>query len=404
MHRRDFLAGAAGSALLSGTGRALGAAERVTIGVIGCGGMGNAHLDALIRLRQQGLVEIAAVCDVYTHRLDHAAAKSGGKPYRDFRKLLEDKSLDAVTIATPDHWHAPMVLAALSAGKDVYVEKPMTYWRSLDEPQSIVKAVARHGRVLQVGTQGMSSDIWELCHERIRAGGIGKPIHAQASDCRNGPIGLYSPLSNDPNAKPGVTLDWNLWLGPAPKRPYEPGRFMAFRSFWDYSGGTTTDFFPHVLTPLVRTLGLTFPKRVTSSGGRYFWNDGREIPDIVNVSIEYPNGPSVLLLASLATETGLPMMIRGQEATLSFGGSGALIEPQPSSGTRIQRSEVPSRRPMSLDLHFTDFLECVKTRNKPRSNEVYGNYVMTALHMAVHSYLRGRAMEFDEATGRARFV
>jgi predicted dehydrogenase len=179
---------------------------------------------------------------------------------------------------------------------------------------------------------------------------------------------------------------------------------MAFRSFWVYSGGTTTDFFPHILTPLIRTMGLTFPKRVTSSGGRYFWDDGREIPDIVNVSIEYPGGPSVLLLASLATDTGLPMVIRGQEATLTFGGPGAIIDPQASSGTTKRRAEIASARGASLDEHFRDFLACVRSREKPRSHEVLGYYVITALHMGVHSYLKGRAMEFDERTETARFV
>lgn len=404
MDRRQFLAAAAGTALVSGTGRVLGANERIKIATIGCGGMGNAHMDALLRLRAQGLVDYAAVCDVYSHRLDAAAAKTGGKPYRDYRKLLEDKEIDAVSIAAPDHWHARIAMDAAEAGKDVYCEKPMTYWRDLETPKAVVKTIARTGRVMQVGTQGMSGDIWELCNDRIKAGGIGKVIHAQASDCRNGRIGLYEPTSNDPRAIPGQTLDWDMWLGPAPKHAYEPGRFMAFRSYWDYSGGTVTDFFPHILTPLIRTMGLGYPRRVSSTGGNYYWTDGRQVPDIVNVTIEYPEGPSVLLLASLATESGLPMVIRGQEATLSFGGPGAIIEPQPSSGTRKQRDEITSLRGASLDEHFTDFLSCVKSRKKPRSNEVLGRQVMTALHMAVHSYLKGRAMEYDPVTEKARFV
>jgi predicted dehydrogenase len=411
MKRREFLkqaATAAGAALLSPAGArntlSQGANERVNVATIGCGGMGNAHLDTLMRLREQGLVNIAAVCDVYTRRLDAAAAKTGGKPYRDYRRLLEDKSIDAVSIATPDHWHAKITMDAAEAGKDVYCEKPMTYWKELKTPQDVVKTIARTGRVMQVGTQGMSDDIWELCHEKIKAGALGKLIHAQASDCRNGPIGLYSPLSNDPDAKPGITLDWDMWLGPAPKHAYEPGRFMAFRSFWDYSGGTGTDFFPHILTPLLRTMGLTFPKRVTASGGRYYWNDGREVPDIFNLTIEYPGGPSILLLSSLATDTGLPMMIRGQQATLTFEGPGAVLEPQKSAGNTQPRAEVARTRAPSLDDHWKDFLRCVKTREKPRSNEVFGYYVMTALHMGIHSYLNGRAMEFDPATERARML
>lgn len=408
MERREFLKGvaAAGAAISAAPSRASrrSQANRVNVATIGCGGMGNAHLDALMRLREQGLVNIVAVCDVYEPRREAAAAKTGAKPYLDYRRLLEDRSIDAVSIATPDHWHAKMTIDAADAGKDVYCEKPMTYWRDLRAPQDVVRAIARNRRVMQVGTQGMSGDIWERCSERLRAGALGKLIHAQASDCRNGPIGLYSPKSIDPAAKPGVNLDWNLWLGPAPKRPYEPGRFMAFRSYLDYSGGTATDFFPHILTPLIRTMGLGYPKRVSCSGGLYYWNDGREIPDIVNMVIEYPGGPSVLLLASLATETNLPMLIRGQEATLSFGAPGAVIEPQTSAGTGRRREEIASARGASLDEHFRDFLSCVRSREKPRSHEVLGCQVMTALHMGVHAYLAGRSMEYDEAASRARFV
>lgn len=393
--------------MLAGPARALGArgaAERVNIATIGCGGMGSAHLDALMRLREAGLVNIVAVCDVYSRRLEAAAARTGAKPYGDYRKLLEDRSIDAVSIATPDHWHAAMTIDAADAGKDVYCEKPMTYWRDLKAPQDVVKAIARGRRVMQVGTQGLSGDVWDLCAERIRAGAVGKLIHAQASDCRNGPIGLYSPRSVDPEARPGATLDWDRWLGPAPRHAYEPGRFMAFRAFWDYSGGTATDFFPHILTPLVYAMGLGFPKRVTASGGLYYWDDGRQVPDIVNMVVEYPGGPSVLLLASLATETGLPMAIRGQEATIRFGGSGAIIDPQAAAGTGRRREELAQTRGASLDEHFRDFLACVRSRSKPRSNEVLGYRVMAALHMGVHAYLRGRAMEFDPATERARFV
>ncbi len=408
MERREFLKQTAvtGTALLSSAPSlwAQGANERVNVGVIGCGGMGGAHIGTLMHLKEQGLVNVVAVCDVFTKRLDAAAAHTGGKPYRDYRKLLEDKSINAVLIATPDHWHAPITIDAADAGKDVYCEKPMTYWKDLKAPQSVVKAIARNKRVMQVGTQGMSDDIWELCAERVQAGALGKLIHAQASDCRNGPIGVYSPQSNDPAAKPGETLDWEMWLGPAPKRPYEPGRYFAFRSFWDYSGGIGTDFFPHILTPLIRTMGLTFPKRVVASGGLYYWNDGREVPDIFNLVIEYPGGPSVLLLASLATDNGLPMLVRGQQATLNFGGPGAVIEPQRSAGNSKEREEIKRTRGASLDEHWKDFLNSIKTRQKPRSHEMLGYYMMTALHMGIHSYLNGRAMEFDATTEQARIA
>jgi len=400
--RREFLklsaSTALGAAALGNVASQTAAQETkpIRVATIGCGGMGNAHLSTIMRLKEAGeSVEIAAVCDVYQVRLDAAARRTGGRPYRDYRELLAQKDIDAVSIATPDHWHAPITVAALNASKDVYCEKPMTYWRSLDAPKSVVKAVADNHRVLQVGTQGMSDDIWDVVGAQIKDGALGALVHAQATDMRNGDIGVYSPLSNDGQAKPGVNLDWDMWLGPAPKHEWEPGRYFAFRSFWDYSGGTGTDFFPHILTPLIYTMGLTFPRRVTASGGLYAWHDGREVPDIFTMLIEYPEGPSVLLVSSLSTDAGLPMVIRGRNATASFEGPGAVIRPQGSAGDAAKYAELPRTRGGSLDEHWKDFLRCVRTREKPRSNELLGYYVMTALHMGIRSYHEGRALEFD---------
>jgi predicted dehydrogenase len=280
----------------------------------------------------------------------------------------------------------------------------MTYWKSLDQPKEVVKAIARNERVMQVGTQGMSDDVWDVAGARIRAGALGGLLHAQASDMRNGDIGVYSPRSNDGQAKPGENLDWDMWLGPAPKHAWEPGRYFAFRAFWDYSGGMGTDFFPHILTPLVHTMGLTFPHRVTASGGLYQWQDGREVPDIFALMVEYPGGPSVTLTASVSNDTYIPMLIRGKKGTLFFEGPGAVIEPQQAMNPEGKREEVARTRGGSLEEHFKDFLRCVRTREKPRSNEVLGYHVMTALHMGITSYLTGRTMEFDPEKEAARSV
>ncbi len=308
-------------------------------------------------------------------------------------------------IATPDHWHARMTIDAADAGKDVYCEKPMTHWRDLREPQEVVKAIARNKRVMQVGTQGMSDSIWDQVAERIRAGAIGQLIHAQASDMRNRYYRLYDPTAKDPNVKPGETLDWEMFLGPAPKVPFDVGRFLAFRCFWDYSGGLCTDFFPHILTPLVYTMGLKFPRRAVASGGLYHYADKRwEVPDVFTLCLEYEGGPSVLLVASLANDTGLPMRIRGYRATVDFTGPGAIITGQRMVVGRQKPEEIKRTRAGSVLDHWLDFLQCVKSREKPRSNEVLGYYVMTALHMGVHSYMDGRAWEFDPKTETAKPV
>jgi predicted dehydrogenase len=347
---------------------------------------------------------VVAVCDVYTPRREAAAARTGGKPYADYRQLLEDANVDAVLIATPDHWHAPITIDAADAGKDVYCEKPMTYWKNLEDPQNVVKAIARNQRVMQVGTQGMSDSIWEQAAERVQAGALGPLIHARASDCRNGYIDVYDPKRTDPNLKPGETLDWEKFLGSAPQRPFDPGRYLSFRVFWDYSGGVGTDFFPHILTPLVRTMGLTFPRRVIASGGLYYCKDGREVPDVFTLVIEYPDGPSVTLLGGVANDTGWPTQVCGQQATLTFGGPGAIIDPQGAVNKEGKREEIARQRGGSLEEHWKDLLNCIKTRQKPRSHEVLGYHVMTALHMGITSYLNGRAMEFDPQTEQARLV
>jgi len=405
MNRRGFLKGTAAATALAVSAPAViraEAAKRVTVGVIGCGAMGITHVNTLVELGNQGLVNVAAVCDVFENRRSTAAKFAPAKAVKDFRRLLDMKDIDAVVVATPDHWHAAITIAAAEARKDVYCEKPMTHWKDLNDAKKVVEAIARNKRVMQVGTNGLSDSQYEQAAEKIAAGALGKLIRAQASDLRNGPIGCFSPGTNDPAAQPGKTLDWDLWLGPAPKRPFEPGRYFAFRSFWDYSGGVCTDFFPHLLTPLVKMMGLKFPKRAVASGGRYYWNDGREIPDVFNLSIEYPAGPSIYLVGGLANDANFPMQIQGQQTTLTFGGAGFSLDPQRAAGNQAEPQEVKRERPGSLEEHWKDFLSAIESRKKPRSDEILGYHVTAALHMGVRSFLEGKVFEFDAAKEQAR--
>ena len=423
MDRRRFLkksvSAAAGAAALAATAsgrRSLargsnrprgGPNDLVGVGLIGCGGMGSAHLRKLVAMHKQNeMVRPVAVCDVWEKRLEAAVEASGAKPYKDYHKLLEDKDVDAVCIATPHHWHAQITIEAAEAQKDIYCEKPMTHWKNLKDTQRVVEAIARNDRVMQVGTNGMSDSIWDQARERVRAGALGELIHAQASDMRNGYIDVYDPTRSDPDAKPGENLDWDMWLGPAPRRDWYPGRFLSFRVYWDYAGGVSSDFFPHILTPLVYVMDLKFPKRAVSSGGIYAreHDDGRETPDIVTINIEYPGGPSILLLGGVANGDDLPMKIRGTKGTLTFEDPGAVVEPERATNKEGKREEIEREQGGSLEGHWRDFLQCVKTREKPRSNEVIGYHVMTALHMGIHSYREGRAMEFDEEKEEARFL
>ncbi len=373
--------------------------------------MGGAHINTLLRLKEQGEpVEVVAVCDVWQKRLDWAAQRANATPFRDYRRILDDKTVDAVCITTPDHWHAKIAVDAMEAGKDVYCEKPMTHWKSLDEPRRLVNTMTRTKRIVQVGTQGMSDSIWEQVAELIKAGEIGTLMQAQAADMRTGHWSVLCGCEKDidPDAQPGVNLDWDMWLGwqfgLAPRRPWNPSRFFAFRIFWDYSGGIATDWFPHILTPLVKAMGLRFPKRVVASGGLYHpeHKERWEVPDIFQMVVEYPEGPSVHLMACLGNNWGVPMLLRGSRATLVFEGPGAVIYPQREVVGDVPRKEITRTRGASLEEHWRDFLRCVRTREQPRSDALLGYYVMTALHMGIRSYLEGRAMEFDEKTQTVR--
>jgi predicted dehydrogenase len=378
--------------------------ERLRYALIGCGGQGMGHLDSVMKLKKSGYpVEVVAVCDVYDNRLEAAAKKTGGQPHKDYRRVLDLKDLDAVGIATPDHWHCRMVIEAADAGKDVYCEKPFSHWRDLTETRRMVDAITRNRRVLQVGTQGMSESIWDEIAGKIQAGAIGKVVHAQASDMRNYSVGLYDPKSDDGAARPGVNLDWDQWLGPAPKHAYECGRFFAFRCYWDYSGGTGTDFLPHLLTPLAHAMGLGFPHRVTALGGRRAYLGDREIPDMFNLLIEYPEGPTVYLASSIANSVNLPMVIRGHLATVyPHKGPGATLMPEQATNAKAEEVSIANTRPGTVEEHYRNFFDCVKSRQRARSHERLAHRVMTAINLGIHSYRTGRTWEYDEPgdTGR----
>ena len=227
MTRRDFLSQTALTATLAHawTARSYaaidGANERVRLGIIGCGGMAGSHMAGLLTMKESDNVEIAAVCDIYQKRLDAFTQKTGAKPIVRYKELLSQKELDYVLIATPEHWHHQMTLDALDAGKHVYVEKPMTH--SIKEAQEVVKKVAASKLKLQVGVQGMSDESYEVANRCIQEGALGKVVLAQIDYSRNY-VGDFWAYDLDPDAKPGVNLDWDAWLGPAPKRAWDPHR------------------------------------------------------------------------------------------------------------------------------------------------------------------------------------
>lgn len=313
--------------------RILGSNERLKIGVIGCGGMSNNHMRALLKMKESDNVEIASVCDIYTKRLDAAKALTQAPGFKNYQEILEDNDVDYVLIATPEHWHYQVTLDALDAGKHIYVEKPMTH--TIEQAQDIANRMATSKLKLQVGVQGMSDDSYETAHKMIQEGALGKVVMAHIDYSRNY-VDDYWRNEIDKDAKPGVNLDWEAWLGPAPKRPWDPERYFSWRRYWDYSGGIATDLFIHRVTRIIKSLGLQYPEYVTATGGKWNFVDSvAEIPDTHNIMLDYPEKLTVMLVSSLANDTPIRHVIRGHKATLEFTREGFTITPQKTTNEAV---------------------------------------------------------------------
>jgi len=326
---------AAGVAVLTARNyaRAAGANERLNMGVIGCGGMATkGHLQGLLDMRQSENLDIIAVCDVYDkHAIQYQdkVKAAGGDPkrFRDYHDVLAIKDLDYVLIATPEHWHAQITLDALDAKKHVYCEKPLTH--TIEECQKVVARAKNSGLKVQVGVQGTSDDSYASAHEAILAGKLGPVVEAQIDYVRNYmPGGPWrEPQVKDDIPKP-ADMDWEAWLGPAPKRAWDPHRYYEWRCYRDYSGGIATDLFVHRITRIIKACGLSFPERVVGRGGIYLWNDKRDLPDNFEMMCEYPKvegvtpGMTVHVLGTMANAHKNDHCSRGHKATLVFNDTG----------------------------------------------------------------------------------
>lgn len=385
-----------------------GANERLRIGVIGCGGMANSHMDALVKMKTSDNIEIVAVCDVFQKRMDAAVAKTGGKPYLKYLDLLKEKDIDYVLIATPEHWHHQMVLDALDAGKHVYVEKPMTH--TIEQSKEVVAKVKKSGLKLQVGVQGMSDESYEVANEHIKRGDLGKIVMAQIDYSRNyaGDFWAY-PIDND--AKPGANLDWEAWLGPAPKREWDPRRYFQWRRYWDYSGGIATDLFIHRVTRILKAVGLTFPDYVVGTGGTWqFVNSVAEIPDTFNILSDYPGGPTVALISSMGNDTPIDHVIRGHKATLEFTRTGFVITPQevssadtinPSEAKKVDVVKYQKKGGEDVTLHHRNLQAAIRKGEALKCDAQLGYQGVVVTMMGVESFRNRKYMKWDAAAQKA---
>jgi predicted dehydrogenase len=410
--RRDFLKVTAAAAAAVGAFQprftiadegAKGANERIGVGFIGVGGRCKAHIQIVNTLKAQGVCEPVAVCDVYRPRLEAASKMTGGaKMYMEHEALLADKNVDLVCIASPDRHHAPQAIDALSAGKDVYCEKPLTHWSQFELAKKVQEAADRNQRLVQVGTQHMADDNYPEIIRLIKEGIIGKPMHAMCSYFRRGDWGERMKIP-DPNAKPGPDLFWDRFLGDAPKVDFSVSRFFQWRMYWDYSGGPATDLLVHTFTPIFCILQLDWPERVLGGGGTFQYN--REVPDQCNIIADYAGGPSVVMTNSLSNEYPADTVIRGTEGIISWGMLQDHSKYGKDYGVRIlsfakgrkkdRETLIPWKGQGDTSKLWADLLECVKTRRQPKCNIGMALRVQAPLSMGVLSYRANKVATFD---------
>ena len=423
LNRRAFVQ-CGTAALLSAASydRVLGANDRVGVGFIGYGLIGKQHV---YDFRREADADLLAVAEVHRGRLAEAQAAIGGsvKGYGDFRKLLDDRAIHAVVISTPDHWHALMAIMACAAGKDVYVEKPMTLF--VREGRWMVNAAQRHGRVVQVGTQQRSGLHYQRARDLIRSGHIGKVSSVRIHAYRNIMPGYGAPPDQDPPPE----LDWDMFLGPAPLRKYNPNRAIYhFRWFWDYSGGQMTNWGQHALDIVHWFLPVPGPTSVTSIGGRYSLQDNGETPDTQDTLINYPGFTATWSHREASRGSGItyPMEFFGPRGSLAISRKGFLVNadrklPPPNTVPRFSGDHpvggpapVPESGPAQFwtsplkdetgndrDLfqrHVRNFLDCIKSRQTPISDLESGHRVATVCHLSNISLRLGRTIRWD-ATG-----
>ena len=391
--RRKFLGGLAAGAVAPSAPAAPSAVEnKIGVGLIGCGTRGSHLADVLRGLAADGeQADIVAVCDIYQPRRERAAQRFGAKAYASPAELLADPSVKGVIVATPDRVHVYNALEATRAGKDLYCEKPLTHWKQFDKLKELVREVRNRGNVVQVGAQWVSDPIWLRAAEAVRKGAIGRITHAQCGYFRFGDGGERGMPIEDPNARPGPNLNWDAFQADAPQRPFSISRYFQWRMYMDYSGGPSTDLYPHPMTRLFKVLGVNFPSKVVAVGGKYVYDGERDVPDTFDLLIEYPEKYTVAVLGTITNQTGVDTIVRGTEGTLSFKDGGYQIEPGP--GSQKSRGGV-SLITQERD-HMRNFVQCMHNRKTPNCDIELAYRVQIPLIMSMMSFTEGKVACFD---------
>jgi predicted dehydrogenase len=431
LNRRDFLrtaAVAAGPAVIS----ARGANEKINVGWIGAGTRGDYGIRWLKEAAPEE-VQLTAICDTcgpyITRGIANVQKTWGTTPatFKDYRELLADKSIDAVFIMTPEHLHRNMAVDALNAGKHVYLEKPLAH--TIEEGWDIVKAWEKSGKICQVGTQNRSSMLYKTAKEWIEQGRIGEVHFARAFWYRNALANGKPAWRYDyPAGATPENTDWNRFLGPATKRPWDPHRYFQWRLYWDYSGGISTDLLVHQTDIVNFMVGKTTPNSVMASGGIYRWtkDDDRDVPDTVTAIYEYPGNFHINYSSYLGNaREGYGEHIYGSEGTIvvenrwelafypeTYPGVPAAVKsrkeihmynaaaPQVKAGTvKADFQEVDG-----VQAHFKNFIASIKGREKPIAPPPVGQEAAIGGHMATLSYKNRKKIVWDQPSAKYRFV
>ncbi len=416
---------------LAGTSAARGAnpSDMVGIGIIGVGTKGHRHLKEVLKIPG---VKVRGICDLYTGHTERALKIAGDpnlKTYKDYRRLLEDKDIDAVIIATPDFWHAKMTIDAADAGKDIYVEKCMS--RTIPEAKAMVKAVKENKRILQLGHQGRSNPLHRKAKELVESGAIGKVCVVRITMYRNSTIGgwrFYSDYSNavTPSDADEKHIDWKRFLGDLPYKPFSERRFFHWRCYWDYGTGLAGDLLSHKYDDANLICSLGIPGTCVASGGIHYWKDDREVPDVLHALYEYPDkGISITFGTMFVNQYyGETIQIMGKDGTIDIGRNGLrmflesyteenkailkkLADERKAKGEKFVRpTDIPvytyttdkSEYPKSRQaMHMENFVDCIRTRQKPRCSEDEGLEEAVTSVMSVIAFKEKRQVAWDKS-------
>ncbi|MEW5977862.1 MAG: Gfo/Idh/MocA family oxidoreductase [Acidobacteriota bacterium] len=375
--------------------RVAGANDRIGLGLIGCGGRGQDVMREFLKLG----VAVPAVCDPDESRMKQAAKLAGDRTekVKDFRRLLERKDIDCVQVATPDHWHALPTVLACDAGKDVYVEKPLAY--SVAEGRAMVAAAQRTHRIVQIGTQQRSGEHYHRAVALIQSGHLGKVSRVRVWNVWNCTLGekggRWASIGNPPDGDPPPGVDYNLWLGPAPRRPFNPNRFhWNYIYFWDYAGGMMTGWGVHHVDVVHWAMGQDAPLSVSAVGGKFVMDDARETPDTLDAFFEYPG---FTLQASFYHANARPIEGRdygvafyGTQGTMLLTREGFEIWPEGDPTQAIRSEGSPQDGPFQQE-----FIECMRSRRKPFADVETGHRSTIPVLLANIAYRTRRRLQWD---------